>query len=138
MVNSTSSPTATPPVSKVLFQTKPKSLRNSLPVAEAPRTVLPDRALEGGAIESTVRVTGLVTPWIVRFPIARSLPSAAFSKWLDLKVMKGYFATSKKSAPRRCSSRLALRVLTDAASMVTSMRQRRSEEHTSELQSHSD
>jgi len=76
--------------------------------------------LEGGAIESTVRVTGLVTPWIVRFPVARSLPSAALSKWLDLKVMRGYFATSKNSALRRCSSRLAFGYRPMPLRMVTS------------------
>ena len=48
-----------------------------------------------------------------------SLPPALVME-VDLKVMVGNLATSKKSGDLRCSSRLGSVVLTEVASMVAS------------------
>ena len=52
--------------------------------------------------EVTVSVTGLVMPLIVRLPsMATGLSPSNFTA-VDLKVMVGYLAVSKKSSPWMC------------------------------------
>ena len=82
---------------------------------EAPR-------VDDGLESSPSRVTGFVTPRMVRSPVTLMAPSLPGTTFVDLKVMVGYLATSKKSADLRCASRFASRVSTEAASMVTSTR----------------
>ena len=66
------------------------------------------------------KVMRLVTPRRVKSPVTSSLPLATSFTEVLLKVMVGYFSTSKKSAPFRCLSRPSLSVFTLAASMLTS------------------
>src|SRR2546429_3128449 len=76
---------------------------------------------------------------MVRSPVTLNFPGASCSTFLDLKVMVGKWATSKKRSLRRSLSRSGSRVSTVFTSMVTStldfVMSWRSEEHTSELQS---
>src|SRR5271170_3773624 len=55
---------------------------------------------------------------MVRAPAIFSLPAPAGSIFFDLKVMVGYFCTSKKLGLRRSLSRISTRVSTEAASML--------------------
>src|SRR6266705_5421313 len=57
---------------------------------------------------------------MVRSPVIFSLLGATCSTLLDLKVIVGYFTTSKKSGLLRWSLRLGSRVSTVVASIVTS------------------
>ena len=115
MVKSTSSPKA----GAVYLGPKLKSLRCRVPVAEKPLRVTPLGSVCGAAGPSTVRVTGLVTPARVRSPVIISLPADLVSD-VDLKVIVGYLATSKKSGLFRWVSRAASWVSTVLASIVTS------------------
>src|SRR5882757_1681961 len=69
---------------------------------------------------STFRTTDLVTPRIVRLPVTFILPAETRSIFVDLKVMAGWLATSRKLALLRSASRLGSPVSTVLASMVTS------------------
>src|SRR5258708_34351043 len=57
---------------------------------------------------------------MVRSPVTLSFPGATCSTFLDLKVMGGKWATSKKWSLRRSLSRPGSRVSTVETSMVTS------------------
>src|SRR6266567_730169 len=116
----TSSPTSTPPVSRAEFQVRPKSFRLILVVAESPMRVLPQGSLPGALGPSTANVTGLVRPCMVRSPITAYATSPVFLTEVDLKVMVGYFSTSKKSALLRCPSRWASPVVRVDMSMEAS------------------
>src|SRR6516164_5257811 len=115
----TSSPTTTPPASRVLFQATPKSWRLILVEPETAVRCKPQGSLMGGLGAVTSRTACLVTPRIVRSPVILSLPGPADSTLVDLKAMIGYLATSKKSELMRCLSRSGSRVSTVVASMVT-------------------
>src|SRR5262249_55431236 len=117
----TSSPTISPPPSNVLLQLMPKSLRSILVAACAPARVLPMGSLTGAVTSETSSTTSLVTPWSVRSPVTLNWPDPAGSIVFDLKVIVGYFATSRKSALFRCSSRFASRVSMLAASLVAAI-----------------
>ena len=57
--------------------------------------------------QRTFRVTGLVTPFTVRFPITWAVRPAVGATDVDLKMMVGYVCASKNSPERiRCSSSL--------------------------------
>src|SRR5271154_2008199 len=92
----TSSPTTTPPVSSALFQVRPKSLRLIFVLAEAP-ACRPPITLTGAPDDSTSSTTGLVTPCSLRSPVTLDLPGPAASTLVDLNVIVGYLATSRKS-----------------------------------------
>ncbi len=70
--------------------------------------------------EVTVRVTGWVMPLMVKFPITLTgfLPLKITE--VDLKVMFGYWAESKKSLSCRTLFNRGSPVLTDFVSMVIS------------------
>src|SRR6185369_9961903 len=116
---STSSPTITPPVSRVLFQVKPKSFLLILVVAEAPFLIFPHGSLLSTEGPSTSSTTSLVTPCRDRSPVTFSLSLPALATFFETKVIVGYLATSKKSALRRCSSLFCTLVLMELVSMVT-------------------
>jgi len=58
---------------------------------------------------------------MVRSPVTLNLPLPDFSIFVDLKVMVGYLATSKKSGDLRCPSRFGSCVSIVLASMVSSI-----------------
>ena len=90
------SETSTPPASRAAFQVRPKSLRLTTVLPSKPMRSLPNGST-AAPLYSNSMVTGLVVSMMVRSPVTtRSLPSALMS--VDLKVMLGYFSTSKKSA----------------------------------------
>src|SRR5450631_248723 len=110
------SPTTTPAPSPGKSQRRPKSLRLTDVVASMPRRMPPAWLNGGGAV--TARVTGLVTPCIVRLPVAEYEVALDLLKLVETKVMTGYLATSKKSGPLRCVSRSSTPVVIDFTSMV--------------------
>ena len=73
----------------------PKSLRLIVVEADAPTCWLPRGSLTGALGPSTSSTTSLVVPWIVRSPVIFNLPVPAACTDFDLKVIVGYFATSK-------------------------------------------
>src|SRR5580698_2962135 len=80
----------------VAFNKTPKSWRLMVVVAEAARWGAPITVISGvGPLTSST--TSLVTPCSVRLPVTFHLPSVSGSILTDLKVMVGYFATSRKS-----------------------------------------
>ena len=105
--------------STVAFQLTPKSLRLSLPVTSKP-VFWPPRPSLVKPFAVTVSVTGFVTPRIVRSPVTSyaSLPFAAI--FVDLNVISGNFAVSKKSAELRCLSRFGTPVSMLVASIFRS------------------
>src|SRR5882762_5661295 len=56
---------------------------------------------------------------MVRSPVSLYLPGSTATMRLERKVIVGYLSTSKKSALRKCASRLATWVLTVVASRLT-------------------
>ena len=100
----TSSPTSIPPVSRALFQTRPKSFRLSVTAVSRPIFSLPKGSLPSPS-SVTGSVTDFVTPRMVRSPVTRKLSLPLALTDVLLKLIVGLFATSKKSAERRCSSR---------------------------------
>src|ERR1700687_6276837 len=84
----TSSPT-TPPLSKVAFHFTPKSWRLTLVLAVTAVRTLPQGSFTGAVGPSTSSTTSLVVPWMVRSPVALSLPVATCWTLLDLKVIDG-------------------------------------------------
>src|SRR6185503_15600256 len=96
----------------------PKSLRLSLVRAVTPRTVLPvgkrstPLIVKGSAIS-------FETPRMVKVPCAIK-PLPFFSIRELLKVISGFFSTSKKSAVRRCLSRGSIPVST-LADLITAV-----------------
>jgi hypothetical protein len=66
-------------------------------------------------------MTCLVTPCSVRSLVTFYLFGPVAPTLVDLNVMVGYFATSRKLGPFKCSSRPSTRVSTDDASMVASI-----------------
>ena len=95
-----------------------------LVVAESPMRVLPQGSLPGALGPSTAKVTGLVTPCIVRSPVTEYSPWPVRFTEVDLKVIVGYFSTSKKSGLLRCPSRWASPVLRVDTSTVASTEER--------------
>src|SRR5947208_8967212 len=93
--NSTSKMICTSSPATVGAPLTPKSRRLIFVVASAPMRT-PPIAFTAGDGPSTSSTTSLVTPWIVRSPVTFNLPWLSTSAFLDLKVMVGYFATSKK------------------------------------------
>src|SRR5467141_4748201 len=85
----TSSPTTTPPLSKVAFHFTPKSWRLTLVVAVTAARTLPQGSFTGAVGPSTSSTTSLVVPWMVRSPVTLSLPVATCWTLLDLKVIEG-------------------------------------------------
>jgi hypothetical protein len=81
------------------FVPKLKSLRLIVVVADSPVTVSPSMPFCGGAGFSASKTTDLVTPAMVRSP-KTSYPLLDFLTDVDLKVIRRYFETLKKSAPR--------------------------------------
>src|SRR5260370_2805604 len=114
------SPTRNPPVSSAAFQGRQKSRRLILVVAEAPMLAFAQGSFVSGDGTSPFRTPSRVTPWIVRSPCKFSSPSPSKVTVLLLKVIAGYFSTSRKSALFRCLSRSASRVLIVFASITTS------------------
>src|ERR1700678_718813 len=86
------------------FSPKLKSLRLIVVVADSPVTGSPSMPFCGAAGLSASRLTGLVTPAMVRFPNT-SKPLSDFLTDVDLKIIRGYFETLKKSLPLRVLSR---------------------------------
>src|SRR5438105_15243199 len=64
-------------------------------------------------------VAGCVWQCMVRSPETLYLSPPAFSTLVDLNVMSGHFAASKKSGDLRWPSRFSLWVSIDAASILT-------------------
>src|SRR5262249_32825376 len=93
------SPTTTPVPSPGKSQRRPKSLRLTDVVASMPRRMPPAWLNGGGAV--TARVTGLVTPCMVRLPVTEYEVALDLRKPLEKKVMRGYFAGSRESAALR-------------------------------------
>jgi len=89
-----------------------------VPVAWKPLLMLPQGSAFGAAGRLIWKVTGLVTPRIVRSPTSSMKPLLPSRTAVDLKVICGNFAVSRKSGLRRCSSRLASRVSTLETSIV--------------------
>src|SRR5262245_60274272 len=112
------SPTTTPAPSPGNSQRRPKSLRLTVVVASTPRRTPPAWLNGGGAV--TARITGLVTPCIVRLPLTEYVVALDLRKLVEVKVMTGYLAASKKSGPFRCVSRSSTPVVTPLTSMLTS------------------
>src|SRR6266852_5065470 len=76
MVILTSSPTTTPPLSKVAFHFTPKSWRLTLVEAVTATRTFPQGSFTGAVGPSTSSTTSLVVPRIVRSPVTLSLPVA--------------------------------------------------------------
>src|SRR5215469_9931182 len=110
------SPTTTPVPSPGKSQRRPKSLRLTDVVASTPRR-MPPAWLKGGEAV-TARVTGLVTPCIVRLPVTEYEVALDLLTLLETKVMTGYLATSKNSALLRCVSRSSTPVVIELTLMV--------------------
>src|ERR1700687_3670235 len=85
----TSSPTTTPPLSKVAFHFTPKSWRLTLVVAVTAVRTLPQGSFTGAVGPSTSSATSLVVPWMVRSAVTLRLPVATCWPLLDLKVIDG-------------------------------------------------
>src|SRR5262249_52743932 len=97
-------------------QRRAKRLRLTEVVASTPRRMPPAWLNGGGAV--TARVTGLVTPCIVRSPVTEYDVALDLLKLVETKVITGYLATSKKSGPLRWVSRSSTPVVIDLTSMV--------------------
>src|SRR6185436_7879485 len=97
------SPTTTPAPSPGNSQRSPKSFRLTDVVASMPRR-MPPAWLNGGEAE-TARVTGLVTPCIVRLPDTEYDVALDLLTLVETKVMAGYLVTSKNSGLLRWVSR---------------------------------
>jgi hypothetical protein len=65
---------------------------------------MPPAWLNGGETV-TAKVTGLVTPCMVRLPVTEYESALDLLTLLETNVMTGYLAASKKSGPLRCVSR---------------------------------
>src|SRR6266568_3658495 len=89
MVILTSSPTTTPPLSRVAFHFTPKSWRLILEEALTATRWLPQGSFTGAVGPSTSNTTSLVVPRMVRSPVTLSFPGESCSTFLDLKVMVG-------------------------------------------------
>src|SRR3954465_5973771 len=110
------SPTTTPAPSPGNSQTRPKSFRLTDVVASMPRRMPPAWVNGGGAV--TERLTGLVTPCMVRLPVTAYEVALDLLKLVETKGITGYLATSKKSGPLRCVSRSSTPVGIAFTSMV--------------------
>src|SRR3954463_1881313 len=97
------SPTTTPAPSPGNSQRRPKSFRLTDVVASMPRR-MPPAWLNGGEAV-TAKVTGLVTPCIVKLPVTEYDVPLDLLTLVETKVIAGYLAASKKSALLRCVSR---------------------------------
>src|SRR5207253_7515471 len=97
-----------------------QSWRFKFVVAWAATRVLHHGYFTGGVGPSTSSAASLVTPRMVRSPVIFSLPAETCSIFFDLKVIVGYFATSKNLSLLRSASRLGSLVSTVFASMVIS------------------
>src|SRR5512143_797220 len=97
------SPTTTPVPSPGKSQRRPKSLRLTDVVASMPRRTPPAWLNGGEAV--TAKVTGLVTPCIVKLPVTEYDVALDRLTFVETKVIAGYLATSKNSALLRCVSR---------------------------------
>src|SRR4051812_8220074 len=117
MVSLMVSPTTTPAPSPGNSQRRPKSFRLTDVVASMPRRMPPAWLNGGGAV--TARVTGLVTPCIVRLPVTEYEVALDLLKLIETKAITGYLATSKKSGPLRCVSRSSTPVVIEFTSTVT-------------------
>src|SRR6266545_1525542 len=113
------SPTSQPPVSSATFQFRSKSLRLILVWALKPALVVPQGVLACPAY-STESTTGLVMSRMVSSPYSLPWVSSRSSTRLLLKVIYGYFSTSRKSGERRCVSRRSSPVTRLEASICTS------------------
>src|SRR4051812_709846 len=118
MVSLMLSPTTTPAPSPGKSQRRPKSFRLTAVVASMPRRMPPAWLNGGGAV--TARVTGLVTPCMVRLPVTEYEVALDLLKLFETKVIAGYLAMSKKSGPLRWVSRSSTPVVIEPTSMVTS------------------
>src|SRR6476620_11164147 len=110
------SPTTTPAPSPGKSHTRPKSLRLTDVVASMPRR-MPPAWLNGGEAV-TAKVTGLVTPCIVKLPVTEYDVALDLLTLVETKVTAGYLATSKKSALLRCVSRSSTPVVIELTSIV--------------------
>src|SRR4029453_3556192 len=110
------SPTTTPVPSPGKSQRRPKSLRLTEVVASMPRR-MPPAWLNGGEAV-TARVTGLVTPCIVRLPVTEYEGALDLLRLLETEVITGYLATSKNSGLLRCVSRSSTPVVIELTLMV--------------------
>src|SRR5689334_1572920 len=99
----------------------PNSLRLTVAVALPPQVGFLLIGLTAQLKLVTVKLTGLVTPCSVRSPSAPARLLPLYFSFVDLKVIVGYLATSKKSGLRKCSSRFACPVVTVVTSTVASM-----------------
>ncbi len=120
---STSSPSIIPPWSRALFQLKPQSLRLIVVLATKPAwvpRVWPPMPTGPIPRNSTSRVTGLLTPRIVRSPRIWNFFGSFPITLVLLKVSVGYFSTQKKSWVRRWLSRRSTPVNTLLSRTVTS------------------
>src|SRR5262249_45237085 len=120
----TLSSTITPPLSSVLFQLMPQSLRFTVVVAAKPALLPHDWPSTLTADEprnSASNVTDLVTPRMVRSPVILYLFLPLFTIFVLLKDRIGFFSPSKKSELWRWPSRFWLPVSTLATFTVASI-----------------
>jgi hypothetical protein len=96
--------------------TKSEVLRLTEVVASIPRR-MPPAWLNGGEAV-TAKVTGLVTPCIVKLPVTEYDAALDRLTPVEIKVIAGYLAASKKSGLLRCMSRSSTPVVIDFTSMV--------------------
>src|SRR3954467_299023 len=97
------SPTTTPAPSPGNSQRSPKSFRLTDVVASMPRRMPP--AWLNGYEAVTAKVTGLVTPCIVKLPATEYDVALDRLTPVETNVIAGYLATSKNSGLLRCVSR---------------------------------
>src|SRR5262245_28033603 len=109
------SPTTTPAPSPGNSQRSSKSFRLTDVTASMPRR-MPPAWLNGGETV-TAKVTGFVTPCIVKSPVTEYEVALDLLTLVETKMMAGYLATSKKSGLLRCVSRSS----TPVVIMLTSM-----------------
>src|SRR5664279_1033518 len=98
----------TPPLSRTAFPLAPKSVLLISVDALKPARVPPYGSAPNPP-NSRVKVTGLVTPRMVMSPSSRKVPPSGRSP-VEVNVIFGYVAISKKLLPRRSSSRIWLPV----------------------------
>ncbi len=80
---------------------------------------MPHGVFSGFGVKVASTIAGCVWQCMVRSPVTLYLSPATFSIFVDLKVISGHLAASKKSGLLRWPSRLSLCVSIEAASIFT-------------------
>ena len=104
---------AWPRITPRRFHVMPKSARSNSPVAVSVRI------WSDASVTAAVSRSGRVIPAAVRLPVTSALPVPALVAASMSMTICGWASALKKSADRRCLSRVPCLVSSDAASMTS-------------------